>query len=269
MSLRLPFPCLMTLTLCLFSEFASAQKAGDRMTVITRSADLMDAEKVVARVYLGESGVIRDVQGPWVELDVGRASGYIRAEQLVPEAEAIDQFTKMLSDKPNDAEVLVARGNAHASLGKDDEAIVDYTAAIAAAPTNSVAYNNRGNAWRRKKEFAKAVADYSEAIRIFPEFGAAYRGRAWLRATCADAKVRDGKAAVADAKKAVELSKGADLATSRTLAAAYAEAGQFDRAVAEQEKVMAKSGSGPGADAEKARLELYRNKKPYRYTEGN
>ena len=85
-------------------------------------------------------------------------------------------------------------------------------------------------------------------------------------ATCPDAEYRDGK-------KAVELSKlanekaGKDVTWQyfRTLAAAYAEVGDFELAVSEQRKVLDdKQIDATDKKEQETRLALYRAKKPYR-----
>jgi hypothetical protein len=93
---------------------------------------------------------------------------------------------------------------------------------------------------------------------------AAYNGRAWLLATRLDAKDRDGKKAVESSTKACDLSEWNDAYCVGTLAAAQAEAGRFDDAVKWQTKA---NGMYSDADAKRKgeeRLELYREKKPYR-----
>jgi len=59
----------------------------------------------------------------------------------------------------------------------------------------------------------------------------AYDNLAWLRATCPDQHGRDGKGAVESATKACELSAWRNPNHLATLAAAYAEAGDFANAV--------------------------------------
>jgi len=44
-----------------------------------------------------------------------------------------------------------------------------------------------------KGEYDKAIADYNEALRLDPGDAVTYNTRAWLRATCPDAKYREGK----------------------------------------------------------------------------
>ena len=81
------------------------------------------------------------------------------------------------ADQPADAEVYLARGNAHAARRDYDRAIADYGAAIQLMPAMAMAYNNRGVARRNKGDFAGAIADYGEAIRLAPNLAIAYRNR--------------------------------------------------------------------------------------------
>ncbi len=79
--------------------------------------------------------------------------------------------------------------------------------------------------------------------------------------------MRDGKRAVESATKACELSEYTDAFHLGTLAAAYAEAGDFEAAVKWQAKANSLY-SAPG-DQEKGqgRLKRYHERKPYRETD--
>ena len=89
---------------------------------------------------------------------------------------------------------------------------------------------------------------------------------AWLLATCPEDRFRDGKKAVAAATRACELTRWKNAEVLDTLAAADAEAGDFDAAVKWQLKALGLMGKDdePGRKAMDARLVLYRAKKPYR-----
>ena len=91
-----------------------------------------------------------------------------------------------------------------------------------------------------------------------------FQFRAWLFATCADDKFRDGKQAVEDATMACELTKWKNGTFFDTLAAAYAERGDFKRAVQWQTKAYAFAPETEKPDYQ-SRLDLYKSGQPYRW----
>jgi tetratricopeptide (TPR) repeat protein len=144
-----------------------------------------------------------------------------------------------------------------------DKAIADFNAAIRLFPGNVEDRLHRRWTWAKKKDYDKAMASFDEVIRLEPKNPDGYCAAAWVWATSPDAKARDGKRAVESATKACELTAWKDAALLDTLAAAYAEAGDFDSAVTWQTRSNALlSGAEAKADGE-ARLKLYREKKPY------
>ncbi|MDE2508411.1 MAG: tetratricopeptide repeat protein, partial [Planctomycetota bacterium] len=149
-------------------------------------------------------------------------------------------------------------------------------------PTLAVAYNNRGIAYCNLRKYDLALADYNEAIRLDPNHAYEYRNRARLRAACPDARFRDGRRAFQDAVSACKLTHYRDAYPLGTLAAAYAESGDFAHAVEYQQKAIDLSehaAAHPAASASEVsvtplngqdlraarnRLALYRAGKPYR-----
>jgi tetratricopeptide (TPR) repeat protein len=157
------------------------------------------------------------------------------------------------------------RGNALTSKKDYGKAIADYNQAIRLDPSCAFAYNNRGWVWFLKKEYDRAIADYGESVRLDPNYGEPLNNTAWLRATCSDARFRDGKDAVKLATEACKLAGWTDSGSVDTLGAAYAEAGDFDSAVKYQKKALELNPN----DAEfvkgaRQRLALYQGHKPYR-----
>ena len=87
---------------------------------------------------------------------------------------------------------------------------------------------------------------------------------AWLLATCDDPKVRDGAGAVKFAEQAVAKTERKNPVNLETLAAAYAEAGQFEKAVnAENEAIALLQNEEQKTDFA-TRLKLYESNSPYR-----
>ncbi len=77
---------------------------------------------------------------------------------------------------------------------------------------------------------AEALKEFNYLISIHPRrvtLGRALKQRAWFQATCPDPAFRNGQQAVKDAKAACSISEWRDEDTLDTLAAAYAETGDF------------------------------------------
>jgi hypothetical protein len=115
------------------------------------------------------------------------------------------------------------------------------------------------------RDHGRILAAYNELIRSYPKNARAHQGRAWILATCPDGKYRDGTSAVTSATQACRLTNWQEVSALSTLAAAYAEVGDFPSAVLWEQKageLSAASGLGGKRNAE--RLALYKAGKPFR-----
>ena len=99
-------------------------------------------------------------------------------------------------------------------------------------------------------------------------------GCAWILATNADPRRRDGRRAIADATEACRLSGWEDGNDLDNLAAAYSEVGDFEQAVRWEASAIRLTAGMPvppvnsspeaGLRAMRGRLALYKGRKPYR-----
>ena len=182
---------------------------------------------------------------------------------------AIAHYDKAIQLDPKFARPYHGRGVAFFHKGQYDKAIPSYTEAIRLEPQNDVAVFDRGLAYWEKGEPKPALTDFQLAIRLNPKNDSAYNGLAWGMATAPQADLRDGKQAVEFATKACELTEWKNPIHLSALAAAYAEAGNFPRAIEWHKKAMASPDFPPSKlDRARDRLKLYEQGKPYREVKG-
>jgi hypothetical protein len=105
---------------------------------------------------------------------------------------------------------------------------------IAVTSNNDVAHTNLGNLFSARE----AIPHYEKALQIAPHTMLPLNNLAWVRATSPDPFQRDGAKALELAKEANQLSGGKDPVFVRTLAAAYAENGQFTEAIETAQRAL-------------------------------
>ena len=125
------------------------------------------------------------------------------------------------------------------------------------------AFLYRARCWSQKGAPEKAESDLDEAIKLGSDNPETLNNMAWLYATCPEETCRNGEKAVEYATKACELSEWKEASIVGTLAAAYAEVGQFQKAVEWQAKAQ-----NCGLESAKTKwaflLDQYKSGKPYR-----
>jgi phosphatidylglycerol:prolipoprotein diacylglycerol transferase len=115
--------------------------------------------------------------------------------------------------------------------GKANLAIAQADQALADDPDSTQALMLRSRARFDKYEYAQAVEDLETVVKHDPDDSAALNRLAWIQATCPQASIRNGAQAVANAKKACQLTASRNPECLSTLAAALAEEQDFPKAV--------------------------------------
>ena len=216
---------------------------------------------------------------------------------------AIQDFTEALRF---DAKMFRARYNRagdYVALARWDLARQDLDEAIRINPKYTLAFLRRGTFFILQRQLENARADYETAARLEPELAdpwialahleltrqrylaamsnfekaltkkpskpeAVLNSLAWLRATCPEPQARNGAKAMKEALQACEQSRWMEARYVETLAAAYAEAGEFEDAVNFQwfaiGLMTSESALLPGAQE---RLRSYDKRQPYREKE--
>jgi Flp pilus assembly protein TadD len=179
--------------------------------------------------------------------------------------EAIGHYREALKTKPDYAEAINNLGVALAGRGQVDEAITRFRRAVVLKPDYVGARINLGLALAGRGQAGEAIAQYEEALRIEPDNGAALTCLAWMRATCSDARLRDGPQAVSLARRAIDRSAG-DANALDALAAAYAETGRFAEALQTARRaadLAMRQNERALAESIQARIGLYRTGAPF------
>jgi tetratricopeptide (TPR) repeat protein len=191
---------------------------------------------------------------------------------------AMADFADALQLEPNNPSIWVARGHEWRRHLKLDDAIADYSRALELNPRYWPAYIARGNAWKQRRVFDRAIQEFSELIRLDPQNALAHQTLARILATCNEAKFRDGKRALDEATVACDITRWRDPDCLDTLAAAFAEVGDYDAAIKWQTQAItltrqnlpsllqqkATSFGGRRGIGFEDRLSFYKSKKPTR-----
>jgi tetratricopeptide (TPR) repeat protein len=144
-------------------------------------------------------------------------------------AEAIEQFQKALAIDPKSAKAHYNLGVALARSLKIDEAIGQLQSAVDADPRYLEAHYGLGAMLYSKWRVAETLVHWRAGLDVNPDYRPILSRMAWVLATCPDATVRNGREAVMLAERLVQQT-GPEVESLDVLAAAYAEAGAFQKA---------------------------------------
>ncbi len=182
--------------------------------------------------------------------------------------EARQQFEETLRFHPGDFEAELNLGLVAAD-GEDWEAAEQHDRRALASATDdrqsAEAHRKLAKVLETRTKLGEAIVHYQAALRLTPDDEDALAALAWIRATNADARWRDGAEAVRLGERLCAVTKNRDADALDTLAAAYAEAGRFDDAVRTGRKALAAAEAGSEMTEEIThRLALYEARQPYR-----
>jgi tetratricopeptide (TPR) repeat protein len=150
--------------------------------------------------------------------------------QRLPKAAAAE-FAAVIQSQSNNFNAHFQLGQTDMVMGKLDDASLQFNDALRLSPQFPQAHFSLGLLSAQRNDVPEAITHYQDALRIYPDYREALNNLAWILASAAP-KYRDGPKAVQLAERACQLTGHSDPAMVGTLAAAYAQAGRFDDAIA-------------------------------------
>jgi tetratricopeptide (TPR) repeat protein len=151
--------------------------------------------------------------------------------------------------------------------GQVADALVHYRKLLELQPDNIEVHNIVGTVLIQQGQAREAVEEWQKVLAIRPDNGNAMSNLAWVFAASPDDSLRDGPQAVQLAEQALRISGGRIPIIFRTLAAAYAENGQFSEAIetARRGSDLANSQGNSGLATElQGSIALYQAGRPLR-----
>lgn len=255
---------------------AIAMQPKDPMTLLQRAELALDRDDVKAAKADFRAALQAAPQIINAEATISLRSRIAMQENRF--ADAINDAQLLLDARPGDLFRRLRLATLYSLDNRPRKAIDLYTTALQEDPKNAAVLRSRGDALLSVGDHSAAVDDYEKAIeslgvtkedadtRAKAEAAGINNNLAWVLATSPTESVRDGKKAQKYAKQAAELTDYTEAHILSTLAAAYAENGDFKAAVKWSKKAVE---LGKKADHEQleqleAELQSYEDGKPWR-----
>ncbi|TWT74232.1 tetratricopeptide repeat protein [Allorhodopirellula solitaria] len=190
-------------------------------------------------------------------------------------ADAISDMQILIERNPNDTFRQLQLASLYLQDDRPRQAIETLTSVLEKEPGNSAVLRSRADAYLAVGEHSEAIADYERALDEIGDqddeentaiLSGILNNLAWVLATSPQDDVRDGQRAVELGERAVELTDESEAHVLSTLAAGYAESGDFDKAIQWSKKAVeqGQKEENDQIDQLEQELESYRKNEPWR-----
>ena len=152
--------------------------------------------------------------------------------------EAIKHFQAALEINPDFSQAYYDLGTTQLLLQRDQQAVANLGNAVRLMPNNASAHREFGRALIGLGSFDEGIGQYRKSLQLNASDLQTLNNLAWVLATCEDDRLRDGQQAVVYAERAARLTNNENPLVLDTLAAAYAEVGDFEKATRWQSRAI-------------------------------
>ncbi len=150
-------------------------------------------------------------------------------------ADAINDMKLLVSRDPENVSRQLQLANLYSQDDRPRMAIETLSAVLDRDPKNVAILRSRADAWLSVGDHAEAIKDYEQALAAAekddPENSGLLNNLAWVLATSPQDGIRDGKRSIELGERAAKSTDFKEAHILSTLAAGYAEAGDFEKAI--------------------------------------
>jgi protein O-mannosyl-transferase len=265
----LPLACVITLTVFALSAALSRAMAPP----FARPIIVLAAVAALCGITLSRNRDYQSAERIWSDTVKKRPANarartnyatVLLAEGRIAEAE--QHLRSAVAIDPRRAEAQLGLGVVLAAQRRFDDGLRHLRTAFDLAPDNPEVNRNLGEAYASQGSMVEAARHYEAALRAKPDDVMLLNRMGWILATSTTDALRDGVRARSLAARAVELTGGTDAESFDTLAAAQAETGDFESAVATARRALdrARVSRTEMAPELEQRLGMYQKRQAFR-----
>jgi tetratricopeptide (TPR) repeat protein len=244
------------------NDFNQALRLGSRWATIHLCRGMMHLERMELDEALAKLRCAAECDPKRADTQLLIGFAFLLREEP---REALSALNKAIELDPKFSDAFSARSGCWLMKGDIKKALEDIDESIRLNPKGVRLYTTRAAMLYDSKQYDRSLADVEHALLLNPNDIEAHFARAWMKATCPVANFRDGKAAVAAATRACELTRWQRPRSLTALAAAYAENADFAEAIKWQRKALSLvDRSDPDRGWHLKILGLFADGKPYR-----
>lgn len=254
------------------SDFKAAAEELTRALAIDGSSLPILELRAAIYEHLGENAkALADVE-KMLHIKPGQANLMRMRSILLANLHKYDEAIKALEDlhkaDPTDSLTMVQLGMVYMSMKNYEKAVEVFNSILADHPDDIEAMRGRADSFLNLGRRSNAKSDYEQALKLQPHDVGVLNNFAWVLATAPEDKLRDGRRAVTLATDACRQTDYKEDYILSTLAAAYAETGDFASArkwAAQAVEAKPRPSAEPTRKDElRKELESYKANKPWR-----